>query len=269
MRGFDILLRVRGAVSGLLVPRFLVDGASGAPANLALEEAILRENTSLVVRVWNNEKSVILGRAQLAAFETDVDRCARQGIPIVRRITAGGAVYHGPGNINWSVFVGREFAGGRIRYIWGVREVFSMAADLVVRASAACGVATWLEAPNRILSQGGKVSGMAAYLSKQGLLCHGTLLLDADLEEASTLTLPAAVSLERRYTRSNATKVANTHIPPDAFIASLRRVVEEELGDEIEVGEVSEGESRTMLALLPKYSDPSWTFGDPFESESA
>ncbi len=64
--------------------RLILDGAGGAPANLALEEALLRGNGGLVLRLWGNERSVIIGRAQLARFETDVERCSREGIPIVR-----------------------------------------------------------------------------------------------------------------------------------------------------------------------------------------
>jgi lipoate-protein ligase A len=248
-----------------LEPRLILDGAEGAYANLALEEALLRENGGLILRLWGNERSVIIGRAQLARFETDVDRCAREGIPIVRRVTAGGAIYNGPGNINWSIFVGREFRSGRIRYLWGVHDIFRMAADLVVRATAACGVETWLEEPNRILSAGGKVSGMAAYLSREGLLCHGTLLLSADLEDASSLTQPAQVQLEKRYTRSRAMRIANTGIGPDAFIASMRVVLEDETGGEIESGEPTGAERGRMASLLPKYTDPAWNLGDPFE----
>jgi lipoate---protein ligase len=252
-----------------LESRLILDGADGARANLALEEAILRANDGLVLRLWGNERSVIIGRAQLARFETDVERCAREGIPIVRRVTAGGAIYNGRGNINWSVFVGREFKGGRIRYTWGVSEVFRMAADVVVEAAAALGVKTWLDAPNRIISAEGKVSGMAAYLSRRGLLCHGTLLLDADLEEAAALTRPAGVELEKRYTRSRAMKVANTGIGSDAFIASMRSVVEGEIGEEIEPEQPTDAERRTAESLLPKYNDPVWNLGDPFEWKSA
>jgi lipoate-protein ligase A len=109
-----------------LESRLILDGAEGTQANLALEEALLRGNDGLLLRLWGNERSVIIGRAQLARFETDVERCAREEIPIVRRVTAGGAIYNGSGNINWSLFVGREFKGGGIRYTWGVREVFRM-----------------------------------------------------------------------------------------------------------------------------------------------
>lgn len=247
--------------------RLIIDGARGARANFALEEALLRENRAVILRLWENERSVIIGRAQLARFETDLGRCEKEGVPVVRRVTPGGAIYNGPGNINWSIFLAKESGAGDLRYRWGVREVFRMAAGVVVRATEACGVRTWLEEPNRILSAGGKVSGMAAYISSSGLLCHGTLLLDADLAEAASFTQPAGVTLERRYTRSMATKIANTGIRPDAFIDSMRRVVEQELGARVESGLPTDDELRSMEGLLPKYNDEAWNLGDPFAGD--
>ena len=244
--------------------RFVVDGASGAYANLALEEAMFRENKGLTVRVWTNERSVILGRAQLARFETDLDYCQVRGVPVVRRITAGGAVYHGPGNVNWSLFVGREFQGGDLRYVWGVGEIFKMAAGLVTEVSAKCGVETWLDEPNRILSEAGKVSGMAAYVSRDGLLCHGTYLLSADLEEARRLTEPTMVSLERKYTRSRSMKMANTGIELGAFITTFRDVVGGKVGREVDVVGPTGDELRAMDGLVGKYRSPIWNLGDPF-----
>ncbi|MDA4135765.1 MAG: lipoate--protein ligase family protein [Thaumarchaeota archaeon] len=248
--------------------RLVVDGAIGAHANLALEEAMLRENKGLVVRLWTNERSVIIGRAQLARYETDLEQCAKAGIPVVRRVTAGGTVYHGPGNVNWSLFVGRQVSSGGIRYIWGVGELFKMAAGVVTEASGRCGVSTWLEEPNRVVSAGGKVSGMAAYISRESLLVHGTFLLGADLDEAKTLTDPDEKQLERRYTRSRAMKMANTGIGLASFIASFRDVVAEKVGRELEIDQPREGERRTMESLIEKYESAAWNLGDPFEAET-
>lgn len=226
---------------------------------------MLKENRGLLLRLWTNEKSVIIGRAQLARYETDLDYCASAGIPVVRRITAGGTVYHGPGNVNWSLFVGREFSSGGIRYIWGVGELFKMAAGLVTEAAGRCGVSTWLDGPNRILSEEGKVSGMAAYVSREGLLCHGTFLLAADLDEAKRLTDPAERQLERRYTRSRSMKMANTGIGLASFIASIRDVVAESIGRELDVDQTRMDEKRAMESLIGKYRSPAWNLGDPFE----
>lgn len=247
------------------LPRILLDGATTVHANLALEEAILEGNAGLVLRIWSNERSIVIGRAQLARYETDLAYCQENRIPVVRRLTAGGAVYNGPGNVNWSLFVGRAFASGSIRYIWGVREVFRMAGEIVAQASGACGVEAWLEAPNRVISRDGKVSGMAAYISRLGLLCHGTFLLEADLELAKRLTDPSSTSLDRRYTRSNAMKMANTGIRLPSFIAAMRGVVAERTGLEIETTQPTGGEISAMGKLLPKYLDPHWSLGDPFE----
>lgn len=251
--------------SGVPELRLVVDGAEGVYASLALEEAMLKENRSLTLRLWTNEKSVVIGRAQLARYETNLEYCEAAGIPVVRRITAGGAVYHGPGNVNWSLFVGRGFSSGSVRYIWGVNELFAMAAAVVIAASAKCGVRTWLDEPNRILSDGGKVSGMAAYVSRDGVLCHGTFLLDADLEEAKKLTEPARVSIARRYTRSRPMGMANTGIGLASFIAAMKDAAAEKTGRELEIDRPREEEARIMNSLLTKYQDPAWSLGDPFE----
>jgi lipoate-protein ligase A len=249
--------------------RLLLEGAHDAFTNLALEEAIFVNNRrdALTVRIWNNERSIVIGRAQLARFETDVDFCVAEGIPIVRRFTGGGAVYHGPGNLNWSISVGRDFSAGRIKYAWDTREVFRVSASLVTAAIKMCGTEARFEGPaNRILSSGGKVSGMAAYLSKDGMFCHGTLLLHADLSEAGRLTEPAKTELERRYARSNPMRVANTGVDQGRFVTSLSAVIAEETGEALAIQEPTDEELDTMRSILPRYRDASWNLGDPFSA---
>jgi lipoate---protein ligase len=252
--------------------RVVLEGASDAYSNLALEEAIFVNNgrDALTLRIWNNERSVIIGRAQLAHLETDVDFCRTEGIPIVRRFTGGGAVYHGPGNLNWSISVGRDFRAGRVRYAWDAKEAFRVSASLVASAVTMCGTEVSFEGPgNRLVSSQGKVSGMAAYLSKEGMFCHGTLLLHADLGEAARLTDPAKVETERKYTRSNPMRVANIGVEPDRFVASMSAVVSEETRMAPEASGPDVDELNTMQSMLPRYRDDGWNLGDPFAPEKA
>jgi lipoate-protein ligase A len=245
----------------------LLEGAHDAYANLALEEAVFINNgrDALTLRVWNNERSIVIGRAQLARFETDVDYCLAEGIPIVRRFTGGGAVYHGPGNLNWSISVGRDFSAGRIKYAWDIREVFRVSASLVTTAIQMCGREARFEGPaNRILSSEGKVSGMAAYLSKDGTFCHGTLLLHADLDEAARLTEPAKTELERRYARSAPMRMANIEIEPDRFVSSLSAAISEETRAALDAREPTGEELGIVQTILPRYRDANWNLGDPF-----
>ncbi|MDA4117239.1 MAG: lipoate--protein ligase family protein [Thaumarchaeota archaeon] len=236
--------------------------------NLALEEALFVQNDGFMVRVWENSESVIIGRAQIASFETDVDYCKSHGVPIVRRFTAGGTVYNGPGNVNWSIFVGRSVMERPLRYESGPRAIFASASRPLVATLATLGVDAWLDPPNRIVTKNGKISGMAAYVSKKGFLCHGTLLVDADLQMVKALTTPSPESLERRYTRSRDVRTANAQVDVDSFIHTLVRTLGDETGLKLEPAEADARETALMEELLARrYRDDAWNLGDPFQSK--
>ncbi len=235
------------------------------PSNLALEEALFRLNEGLIVRVWENSESVIIGRAQLAGFETDVDYCKSHGVPIVRRFTAGGTVYNGPGNLNWSIFVARGVGARALGYESEPHAIFRKASKPLLATLSSLGVDAWLDPPNRILTKDGKISGMAAYVSKDGFLCHGTLLVGADLWRVRALTTPSTESLERRYTRSRDMKTANAEVDLDSFIRTFVRTLGDETGLALESGAADEGEMALMEDLLAtRYASDAWNLGDPF-----
>ncbi len=254
-------LNVAAGVFRALEGRFL-DLTLGDPfSNLAAEEAIFNEMLAPTLRVWDNQKCVVIGRAQLARLETDVEYCSSQGLPVVRRFTAGGAVYNGPGNLNWSFFVPKGREEGRVRYHRDAKGVFMTFAGIVVKALSACSVPAEFEPPNRILTQDGKVSGMAAYISAKGAVCHGTLLLDANLEEVELLTRPREARAERRYPRSNFARVANARVARSTFVERLLDASEAGL----EPGSLDEHEKRGIERLrAEKYGTERWNLGDPF-----
>jgi len=252
-------------VGRALLPQKAGKAERGPAANLALEEALFLENEGFTVRVWENEESVIIGRAQLARFETDVGYCRSHGIPIVRRFTAGGTVYNGPGNLNWSLFVARGVGSGLLRYESSPHAIFRAAARPVVAALSACGVGARLDPPNRIVTEEGKISGMAAYVSRKGFLCHGTLLVGADLRRVKALTTPAPDALERRYTRSRDVKTANARLDVDSFIRTFVSTLADETKLEVERGSPDGRELGKMTELLEaRYGDEGWNLGDPF-----
>ena len=239
----------------------LLEVTLGDPfSNLALEEVLFTGLRVPTLRVWNNQRSVIIGRAQLAKFETDLEYCRGSSIPVVRRFTAGGAVYNGPGNLNWSFFVPSE-AGETGAGLGDANRVFAFFATLVVRALRACHVECEFKAPNGIIDWHGKISGMAAYISKRGVLCHGTLLINADLEEVEALTRPNDEELVRRYPRSRFTSVSNCGVETRDFVSKLA----EGSGYGLEKDRLTTAESESTLRLVAsKYAHNRWNLGDPF-----
>jgi lipoate-protein ligase A len=81
--------------------------------NAALDELLLlraEEGTAgESFRVWTpGEYAVVLGRSGRAELECDVERCRRDGVPILRRVSGGGTVLQGPGCVNYSLVLSYE-----------------------------------------------------------------------------------------------------------------------------------------------------------------
>lgn len=126
--------------------------------NLALEECLLQwlpaDHPGLFL-LWQNAPSVIVGRHQVTLDEIDSDFVRRRGLPVVRRMTGGGAVYHDLGNLNFSFM---ENAHGRktVDFARYLRPVCEALAELGVRAS--------LSGRNDLEAGGRKISGSAQSL---------------------------------------------------------------------------------------------------------
>ncbi len=72
-------------------------GLGGEAANLALEEALVRAVPPRpLLRIWQNGACVVIGRGQRVSREVNVAACAASGVPVLRRASGGGTVYHDP-----------------------------------------------------------------------------------------------------------------------------------------------------------------------------
>ena len=154
--------------------RLIFDLAAAAPAlGLALDEVLfesVREGGEGVTRLWVNERSVIIGRSQGIAAEVDLARARTEGIPVLRRISGGGAVYHYPGNLNVSVMPGPEARPG------SVRDVFLRLGDAIRVGLASLSLDIDVSG-NRLLLAGRKLGGAAQARRGGCVLYHTTLLV--------------------------------------------------------------------------------------------
>ena len=69
------------------------------PRNIAIDAYMLGGFEQEVVRLWRNDKAVIIGRNQNAVEEIDLDFVKEHNVTVVRRLSGGGAVFHDLGNI--------------------------------------------------------------------------------------------------------------------------------------------------------------------------
>lgn len=159
--------------------------------NLALEEVLFRRlgpDFPGCFLLWQNAPSVIVGRHQNTREEVDADWLAARAIPVVRRHTGGGAVYHDLGNLNFSFM---EYAPER------KRVDFARYLTPICAALARLGVAARLTGRNDLEAGGRKISGSAQSLREGRVLHHGTLLVDLNFAD-----MVAALSVDPEKYRS-------------------------------------------------------------------
>ncbi len=80
--------------------RLIDTGALDGPENMAVDEALLNsfdpEKSRPVLRLYGwTPPAFSIGRFQRPEDAVDTRRCAEAGIPVVRRLTGGGCIYHG------------------------------------------------------------------------------------------------------------------------------------------------------------------------------
>jgi len=142
--------------------------------HMAMENVLLdtREGPDAVLLLYVNEPSVIIGRNQNPWREALPDT----GLPLFRRVSGGGAVYHDGGNLNWALILPRELHSQHDELAAMAAAISAQGFDVVPGERG--GLYLGPSSPH----SGGKVSGTARRFGARRVLHHGTLLVDADLD---------------------------------------------------------------------------------------
>lgn len=157
--------------------RWIVDVDPSDPAlGLAIDEALLdsvRRSGHGVVRLWVNERAIVVGRAQRVDAEVDVPMADRDAVSILRRISGGGSVFHHPGNLIVSVCVPLREAPE------SVSASFRRWGAVICEGLTARGAEPRADG-NRLVCDGRKLGGAAQVRRGGVLLYHTTILVESD-----------------------------------------------------------------------------------------
>ena len=207
--------------------RYLDFGSANSPAlNLALEEHLFsgRAADGAMLLCYVNTGAVVIGRNQLPWAEVSAGRLAREKLPLVRRVSGGGAVYHDPGNLNYSLFLKSAAAG---------RPDAATILQPVIAALRSLGLPARLSERHAVFVDRYKVSGTAQYMTADKIMTHGTLLVDADLDRLDRCLEPdPAFRITSRGRPSVRSPVANlARLRPGLTRVALVRALRQAFAD--------------------------------------
>jgi lipoate-protein ligase A len=259
--------------------RLIEEDETDVYKNLALDEAIARENVKLsekinTLRFWRSQSAVVIGRFQCVHLEVNLEFCEEHGVQIARRFTGGGSVYHDLGNLNFSICVDQNepyvtkhldelywnFIGGMAT---GLQRI-----NIPVQydPNGAC-----------LRLQRKKITGTAGWMKRGVSFIHGTLLIDANLETlAKCLHAPPGqqeLFLKGKRVRCKdsrrdiVTTITNElgERPEDQVIKeSMVRSIQDLTGCSIIEGKISKEEKKASDSLYKEqYSNKEWNLGVP------
>lgn len=164
----------------------LVDDEPRLPIqHVALDEVLANEvgqgRRGPTLRFWNlSGPAVYIGSFQSYRNEVDPESAERFGIPVIRRISGGGAMFSEPGNaITYSMYVPADLVQGM-----SFADSYAFLDAWVIEALQGLGIDASYAPLNDITSPQGKIGGAAQKrLGSGGVLHHATMSYDMDADK--------------------------------------------------------------------------------------
>ncbi|XP_068207200.1 lipoyl amidotransferase LIPT1, mitochondrial [Palaemon carinicauda] len=170
-------------------------------ANLAFEAWMYKNwcfDKRQVLFLWRNSPCVVIGRHQNPMVEANLPYLSSAGVPVARRNSGGGTVYHDEGNLNCTFFTARDSYNRKENLAVICRALQD---DFGIEASVN-------ERDDIIVEDQFKVSGSAAKLGRTSAYHHCSLLVKADKRQLK-LALQGDKTIDSKATASVPAPVVN------------------------------------------------------------
>jgi len=176
--------------------------------NLAIEEFLLKNREEEYLILGVNSPSLIIGKHQIGHREVNTRFVNENHIPVIRRISGGGTVFHDNGNLNFS-FVSQSESGKQVDFRKYTQPVIDFLQGIGIEAK--------FEGKNDLKVGGYKISGNAEHIHRNRVLHHGTLLFSTSLEMLRNSIRKDTSCYTSRAVSSNPASVMNLNEKMNCF----------------------------------------------------
>lgn len=228
--------------------------------NIALEEYCFDEvapDEDFFI-IWQNGPSIILGSHQNVFQEINPHFVYQNNLPVVRRISGGGTVYHDLGNVNFT-FIFNTGEGRLIDYVTHNEKIMEVLSTL--------GIETTMSKRHDILFEGKKISGNAQRVHKHRVLHHGTILFNTNLEKLENSLYFMKKSIQSKAIESVRSQVTNIRpaLKHDMMVDEFREYLIKKLSNDYRDEEIRLNDqdiNRIQERVCDKFLTWDWNFGE-------
>lgn len=234
--------------------------------NMAMDEAMLLLKDKGVIpntiRLYVIRPSAVtIGYFQKLKESVNLEYVMVNNIPVVRRITGGGSVYHDEfGEVTYCVVSDlSEFPGD-------IEDSYRKICGALVRAIKKLGLKAEFKPVNDIIVNGKKISGSAQARKSRALMQHGTLMYDTDLQMlARVLRAPreklrahGVVSIFERVTTLS--RELGRKVKREEVVDALVKSFEKEFDIRLVRSNYLREERKLAENLVKKYRSREWLY---------
>jgi lipoate-protein ligase A len=250
--------------------RYIQESNTSASYGLAADEYLMdyrlsESPYSATLRLYNyQDYAVLAGRFQDINAEIDVQTCDALGYSYGRRLTGGGAIIMGAGQL------GICCACSSKTFKWeNIRELYHLFSAPIISALNILGIEAKFRSKNDLEVNGKKIAGLGVHVSSTGdIQFHTSLLIDLDVEQMlKVLKIPIQkyadkkkiTSIEQRITTIS--RELKRRVRLQEIIDLIKHCFAEALDAEFTAEGFSEAEKQEIKRLEDqRYLSEEWIF---------
>ncbi|OGZ28404.1 MAG: hypothetical protein A2562_03890 [Candidatus Nealsonbacteria bacterium RIFOXYD1_FULL_39_11] len=199
--------------------------------NLALERQLgdFVNSNQYILRLWHNSSSIIMGRFQNAEFEVNQDFTLKHRIPVVKRHTGGGTVYHDEGTLNISFFKPSSPLLSK-----DDQKDSDFITKKLLTSLNHLGIQATKDDRNSIYINDHKILGSAVALTGHIFCYHASLLFNTNLENLHNAInwMPVYRKTQKPFVKSQRSQVTNvSNFYPNVLLGEITSSIVQTLTD--------------------------------------
>jgi lipoate-protein ligase A len=225
--------------------------------NIATEEYLLKNFNEDIFFLYINNQSIIVGKHQNTLSEINYPFISKNNIPVIRRLSGGGTVFHDPGNLNFCFIT----SGAKNELV-----NFKKYTTPIISYLKSLGVNAHFGGRNDLLIDGCKISGNACHVFKSRVMHHGTLLFNSQLQSLTDALKNDPLKFKDKAVKSIRSKVTNIQshlsnaIEVEEFTQELYKYIQDNFISE--TYELTNEDYQNINQLTKeKYTRWEWNFG--------